>query len=236
MAAAKIDIVELGFRTLQSTQYLGATAYTTDAFIERLAIPQSLQLAVMLNAKELLNAADQRTAIRSTFARRANSQVSMVRIAANRNEVATLGPAIEELRELGYDVALNLMQISEIALEHITAFGWASPQEIDDIMALAIRVNDFLSGLFLGIGIQLVDFKIECGRLYEGDMMRIILADEISPDSCRLWDIETREKLDKDRFRHDMGGLLEAYQEVAKRLGIINENEPLRGTGPVLVK
>jgi 4-hydroxy 2-oxovalerate aldolase len=123
MAAAKIDIVELGFRTLQSTQYLGATAYTTDAFIERLAIPQSLQLAVMLNAKELVNAADQRTAIRSTFARRANSQVSMVRIAANRNEVATLGPAIEELRELGYEVALNLMQISEIALEHITAFG-----------------------------------------------------------------------------------------------------------------
>jgi len=123
MAAAKIDIVELGFRTLQSTQYLGATAYTTDAFIERLAIPQSLQLAVMLNAKELLNATDQRTAIRSTFARRANSQVSMVRIAANRNEVATLGPAIEELRELGYQVALNLMQISEIALEHITAFG-----------------------------------------------------------------------------------------------------------------
>jgi len=67
-------------------------------------------------------------------------------------------------------------------------------------------------------------------------MMRIILADEISPDSCRLWDIETHEKLDKDRFRQDLGGLLEAYQEVAKRLGIINENEPLRGTGPVLVK
>lgn len=123
MVAAKIDIVELGFRTLQSTQYLGATAYTTDAFIERLTIPQSLQLAVMLNAKELLNAADQRTAIRSTFARRANSQVSMVRIAANRNEVALLGPAIEELHELGYEVALNLMQISEIALADITAFG-----------------------------------------------------------------------------------------------------------------
>jgi phosphoribosylaminoimidazole-succinocarboxamide synthase len=103
-------------------------------------------------------------------------------------------------------------------------------------MALAIRVNDFLSGLFLGIGIQLVDFKIECGRLYEGDMMRIILADEISPDSCRLWDIETRERLDKDRFRKDLGGLLDAYQEVARRLGIINENEPIRGAGPVLVK
>ena len=123
-----------------------------------------------------------------------------------------------------------------VSEEHITAFGWASPQELDDVMALAIRINDFLTGLFLGVGIQLVDFKIECGRLYEGDMMRIILADEISPDSCRLWDIETREKLDKDRFRKDLGGLLEAYQEVARRLGIINENEPMRGTGPVLVK
>jgi phosphoribosylaminoimidazole-succinocarboxamide synthase len=103
-------------------------------------------------------------------------------------------------------------------------------------MALAIRINDFLTGLFLGVGIQLVDFKIECGRLYEGDMMRIILADEISPDSCRLWDIETRERLDKDRFRKDLGGLLDAYQEVARRLGIINENEPIRSGGPVLVK
>ena len=129
--------------------------------------------------------------------------------------------------------ALDDPMVSE---EHITAFGWASPQEIDDIMALAIRVNDFLSGLFMGVGIQLVDFKIECGRLFEGDMMRIVLADEISPDSCRLWDIETREKLDKDRFRRDLGGLVEAYQEVARRLGIMNENEPVRGTGPVLVK
>jgi phosphoribosylaminoimidazole-succinocarboxamide synthase len=65
-------------------------------------------------------------------------------------------------------------------------------------MALAIRVNDFLSGLFLGVGIQLVDFKIECGRLFDGDMMRIVVADEISPDSCRLWDVKTNEKLDKD--------------------------------------
>ncbi|MBM7330687.1 phosphoribosylaminoimidazolesuccinocarboxamide synthase, partial [Agrobacterium sp. S2] len=76
----------------------------------------------------------------------------------------------------------------------------------------------------------------ECGRLFEGDMMRIILADEISPDSCRLWDIETQKKMDKDLFRRDLGGLLEAYSEVARRLGIINENEPIRGTGPVLVK
>jgi 4-hydroxy 2-oxovalerate aldolase len=123
MATAKIDIVELGFRTLHSTQYLGATAYTTDAFIERLGIPQSLRLAVMLNAKEMVNAADQRLVIRKNFARCSNSQVSMVRIAANRNEVEALGPGIEELRELGYDVALNLMQISEIEHSHITAFG-----------------------------------------------------------------------------------------------------------------
>lgn len=123
-----------------------------------------------------------------------------------------------------------------VSEEHITAFGWASPPELDDIMALAIRVNDFLSGLFLGVGIQLVDFKIECGRLFEEDIMRIVVADEISPDSCRLWDLQTREKMDKDRFREDLGGLLESYREIAKRLGIMNENEPVRGTGPVLVK
>lgn len=127
---------------------------------------------------------------------------------------------------------LNDPLVSE---EHITAFGWASPQEIDDMMALAIRVNDFLSGLFLGVGIQLVDFKMECGRLWENDTMRIIVADEISPDSCRLWDTETKDKLDKDRFREDMGGMLEAYREVAKRLGILMENEPVKGTGPRLV-
>ncbi|EJF88782.1 phosphoribosylaminoimidazolesuccinocarboxamide synthase [Bartonella tamiae] len=120
--------------------------------------------------------------------------------------------------------------------EHITAFGWATPQELEDIMQLAIRINDFLSGLFTGVGIQLVDFKMEFGRLWEGDLMRIVLADEISPDSARLWDIHTKEKMDKDRFRRDMGGLVEAYQEVARRLGIMNENEPPRPSGPVLVK
>jgi phosphoribosylaminoimidazole-succinocarboxamide synthase len=129
--------------------------------------------------------------------------------------------------------ALNDPMVSE---EHITAFGWATPQEIDDIMALAIRVNDFLSGLFLGVGIRLDDFKRECGRLWEGDMMRIVVADEISPDSCRLWDIKSADKLDKDRFRRDMGGLVEAYSEVARRLGIMSENEPPAGAGPKLVK
>ena len=119
--------------------------------------------------------------------------------------------------------------------EHITAFGWANPQELDDIMSLALRINDFLSGLFLGVGIRLVDFKCEFGRLWENEQMRIVLADEISPDCCRLWDVETQNKLDKDRFRRDMGGLVEAYQEVARRLGIMNENEPPRPSGPVLV-
>jgi phosphoribosylaminoimidazole-succinocarboxamide synthase len=128
---------------------------------------------------------------------------------------------------------LNDPMVSE---EHITAFGWATPQEIDDIMALAIRVNDFLCGVFLGVGIRLIDFKMECGRLWENDLMRIVVADEISPDSCRLWDVKSNEKLDKDRFRRDLGGLLEAYTEVAKRLGIMGENERPQGTGPILVK
>lgn len=109
--------------------------------------------------------------------------------------------------------------------EHIGAFNWASPQEVDEMISMALRVNDFMAGLFAGIGIRLVDFKIEFGRHYEGDTVRTILADEISPDSCRLWDIETNEKLDKDRFRRDMGGVTEAYSEVARRLGIIKENE-----------
>ena len=123
-----------------------------------------------------------------------------------------------------------------VSEEHVTAFGWASPQEIDDMMALAIRVNDFLSGLFLGVGIQLIDFKIECGRLWEGEMMRIVVADEISPDSCRLWDVKTKDKLDKDRFRQNMGGMLDAYKEVARRLGILIEQERPKGSGPVLVQ
>jgi phosphoribosylaminoimidazole-succinocarboxamide synthase len=127
---------------------------------------------------------------------------------------------------------LNDPMVSE---EHVTAFGWASPQEIDDMMSLAIRVNDFLSGLFFGVGIRLIDFKIECGRLWENDMVRIVIADEISPDSCRLWDLSNADKPDKDRFRRDLGGILEGYQEVARRLGILNANERL-ATGPVLVK
>lgn len=117
--------------------------------------------------------------------------------------------------------ALNDPLISE---EHIATFGWAHPQELEEIQSLALRVNDFLCGLFTGVGITLVDFKLEFGRLWQGEEMRIVLADEISPDNCRLWDSRTQEKMDKDRFRRDMGGVGEAYQEVARRLGILPEN------------
>lgn len=111
-----------------------------------------------------------------------------------------------------------------VAEEHVTAFGWATPSEIDELIAMTLRVNDFLQGMFFGIGIRLIDFKIEFGRLYDGDMMQILLADEISPDSCRLWDLETNKKLDKDRFRRDLGEVTEAYAEVATRLGIMKDN------------
>lgn len=108
--------------------------------------------------------------------------------------------------------------------EHILCFGWASQEELHDMADMAIRVNDFMSGLFAGIGIRLVDFKLEFGRIFdENGYARIILADEISPDGCRLWDMASGEKLDKDRFRRDLGGEVEAYQEVARRLGLLPE-------------
>src|SRR5882757_6675806 len=107
-----------------------------------------------------------------------------------------------------------------VSEEHITAFGWATPQDIDEILAMSLRINDFLLGLFL------VDFKLEYGRLYENEEMRLVMADEISPDNCRLWDTKTGEKLDKDRFRRDLGNVEEAYQEVARRLGILPEGGP----------
>jgi phosphoribosylaminoimidazole-succinocarboxamide synthase len=115
------------------------------------------------------------------------------------------------------------LQDPMVTEEHITAFNWASTQEIDDILAMTLRVNDFLTGMFSAVGITLVDFKIEFGRVFEGEFSRVILADEISPDSCRLWDSITNEKLDKDRFRRDMGSVIESYTEVARRLGIMKE-------------
>ncbi|MEM6743641.1 MAG: phosphoribosylaminoimidazolesuccinocarboxamide synthase [Pseudomonadota bacterium] len=116
--------------------------------------------------------------------------------------------------------------------EHIAAFNWAAQQDVDDMISLALRVNDFLAGMMMGVGIRLVDFKIECGRVYEGDYQRVIVADEISPDSCRLWDAKSGEKLDKDVFRHDIGDLADAYTEVASRLGIMPRNG-VRATGDV---
>ena len=96
------------------------------------------------------------------------------------------------------------------------AIGAATREEIDKITEYAFKVNDFMKEFFAGIGIDLIDFKIEFGR-YKG---QIILADEISPDTCRFWDSKTHEKLDKDRFRRDMGNVEEAYEEVFKRIGL----------------
>ncbi len=123
-----------------------------------------------------------------------------------------------------------------VAEEHITAFGWAVTQEIDDMMQMALRINDFLSGLFRGVGVRLVDFRLEFGRLWEDEELRIVLADEISPDSCRLWDLDTDEKLDKDRFDRDLGSVEEAYQEVARRLGVLPEAGPVDIKGPKLMQ
>ncbi len=96
------------------------------------------------------------------------------------------------------------------------ALGLATREEIDQITKMAFAVNDFLKEFFQKAGVLLVDFKLEFGR-FQG---QIVLADEISPDTCRFWDINTHEKLDKDRFRRDMGGVEEAYQEIFSRIGL----------------
>ncbi len=110
-----------------------------------------------------------------------------------------------------------------IAEEHILAFDWATKKEIDKVKKMILRVNDFMIGMFRGVGIKLIDFKLEFGRLKNNGKEEIILADEISPDTCRLWDSVTDKKLDKDRFRKNLGDLIPAYTEVAKRLGILHE-------------
>ncbi|MDP2698363.1 phosphoribosylaminoimidazolesuccinocarboxamide synthase [Thalassospira sp.] len=108
--------------------------------------------------------------------------------------------------------------------EHILALGWAAPEELEEIIGMSLRINDYLTGLMRGIGLKLVDFKLEFGRVWEGDFQQLVLADEFSPDNCRLWDAITNEKMDKDRFRRDLGGVEEAYQEVARRLGVLPES------------
>ena len=102
-----------------------------------------------------------------------------------------------------------------------------------------LRINDFLLGIFRGVGIKLIDFKVEFGKLNQDGKDEIILADEISPDTCRLWDTSSDKKLDKDRFRNDLGNLIEAYQEVARRLGILHEQpniRPINFSKPTAVK
>jgi len=114
-----------------------------------------------------------------------------------------------------------------IAEEHILAFDWATKLELEKVKKMILRINDFMIGMFRGVGIKLIDFKLEFGRLKENGKTEVILADEISPDTCRLWDSITDKKLDKDRFRKDLGDLIPAYTEVAKRLGILHEHSNL---------
>ena len=110
-----------------------------------------------------------------------------------------------------------------VAKEHIIEFNWASEEELNLIKKNCLRINDFMQGMFRGVGIKLVDFKLEFGRINIDGNKEIILADEISPDTCRLWDVVSEKKLDKDRFRKDLGNIIQAYQEVARRLGIVHE-------------
>ena len=112
-----------------------------------------------------------------------------------------------------------------ISKEHIYSFEWATEKEVKVIDKMSLRINDILQGIFRGVGIKLVDFKLEYGRIWNKnkEINEIILADEISPDTCRLWDVNTDKKLDKDRFRKNLGNLIEAYQDVARRLGIMPE-------------
>ena len=110
-----------------------------------------------------------------------------------------------------------------IAKEHIIEFNWVKDSELNLINDYCLRINDFMQGMFRAVGIKLVDFKLEFGRVNIDGKNEILLADEISPDTCRLWDVVSEKKLDKDRFRKDLGNIIQAYQEVARRLGIIHE-------------
>ena len=112
-----------------------------------------------------------------------------------------------------------------VSKEHILEFGWVEdPITLDILIDRCLRINDFMQGMFRSVGIKLVDFKLEFGRVNIDGKNEIILADEISPDTCRLWDVVSEKKLDKDRFRKDLGNIIQAYQEVARRLGIVHED------------
>jgi phosphoribosylaminoimidazole-succinocarboxamide synthase len=111
-----------------------------------------------------------------------------------------------------------------VAEEHIIAFGWATQQDLDDVVALALRVNDFLSGVMLGVGVRLADFRLELGRIWEGDYMRLIVADEISPDNCRLWDLRGVTDRSDGQPVADPGPLADPHTELARRLGVLPSN------------
>lgn len=119
-----------------------------------------------------------------------------------------------------------------VSEDHIYTFGWSDPYELEEMISLAWRVNDYLNGMFAGAGLRLIDFKLEFGRIWdENDEMYILLADEISPDGCRIWDARTNEKLDKDRFRFDLGDLIEGYHTIAERLGLVPQGGLIQGGG-----
>ena len=126
---------------------------------------------------------------------------------------------------LEYCLKNDELQDPVVSKDHIFNFDWATKKEIEQIDKMTLRINDILVGLFRGIGIKLIDFKIEYGKAWnkDKDETEILLADEISPDTCRLWDSKTEKKLDKDRFRKDLGNIIQGYQEVARRLGIMPE-------------
>tara|TARA_B100001123_G_scaffold165237_1_gene190358 strand:+ start:1356 stop:2141 length:786 start_codon:yes stop_codon:yes gene_type:complete len=126
-----------------------------------------------------------------------------------------------------------------IAKEHILTFEWATNNELEKIDLYLNRINDFMVGMFRGVGIKLIDFKVEFGRIKLSGNNKIILADEISPDTCRLWDVNTDKKLDKDRFRKDLGNVIQGYQEIARKLGILHEQSnisPIKFSKPTAVK
>jgi len=130
-----------------------------------------------------------------------------------------------------------------IAREHIYAFNYCDVATLNFITKQCFRINDFLQGMFKGIGIKLVDFKLEFGIVRKDQASslndKILLADEISPDTCRLWDSTSEKKLDKDIFRKDLGNLIEGYQEVARRLDILHEQSnvrPIKFFRPTAVK
>ena len=128
-----------------------------------------------------------------------------------------------------------------VSEEHIAAFGWASAPEFDEMTTLAVRVNDVLTGLFAAAGFQLVDMKLEFGRLYEDESPQILIADEISPDTCRLWEIgsDVKGEAGKVAMRASHGEAIGVYHEVARRLGVITAGEAIRGrrlTTPTIVR